>query len=151
MNPINISLKKCHKDNRYTIAWAHSIWNNLIRIIAFWCLFFRFHPEIAGVFTHSSILSPRSIVLETIRTDLQLNRDKKFPALWMWYGRKDKNWLRWAVHTAECFMDLKIQTNFQVNYAMQGHEIIPDEVNYLKEWVEQIIPNPGRGMAKGTS
>ena len=69
----------------------------------------------------------------------------------MWYGRKDKNWLRWAVHTAECFMDLKIQTNFQVNYAMQGHEIIPDEVNYLKEWVEQIIPNPGRGIEKETS
>ena len=54
----------------------------------------------------------------------------------MWNGRKDKNWLRWAAHTAECFMDLEIQTDFQVNYAMQGHEIISDEIFYLRRWVE---------------
>ena len=62
----------------------------------------------------------------------------------MWNGRKDKNWLRWAVHTAECFMDLEIQTDFQVNYAMQGHEIISDEIFYLRRWVEQMIPNLDR-------
>lgn len=118
--------------------------------IVSWSSLHRFLPDIAGVFTHSSILSTKSTVLETIRTNLQLNKDKKFPALWMWHGRKDKNWLRWAAHTAECFMDLKIQTNFQVNYAMQGHEIIPDEVTYLKEWAEQIVPNPGTGIQTKT-
>ena len=62
----------------------------------------------------------------------------------MWNGRKDKNWLRWAAHTAECFMDLEIQTDFQVNYAMQGHGIISDEIFYLRRWVEQMIPNLDR-------
>ena len=80
-------------------------------------------------------------MFETIRKERELNKDKKFPALFMWNGRRDKNWLRWAAHTAECFMDLKIQTDFQVNYAMQGHEIISDEIIYVRKWVERMIPN----------
>ena len=38
-------------------------------------------------------------------------------------------------------MDLKIQTDFQVNYVMQGHVIILDEIFYLRRWVEQMILN----------
>ena len=41
-------------------------------------------------------------------------------------------------------MDLEIQTDFQVNYTMQGHEIISDEIFYLRRWVEQMIPNLDR-------
>ena len=41
-------------------------------------------------------------------------------------------------------MDLKIQTYFQVNYTMQGHEIISNEIFYLRRWVEQMIPNLDR-------
>ena len=83
-------------------------------------------------------------MFEAIRKERELNEDQKFPALFMWNGRKDKNWLRWAAHTVECFMDLKIQTDFIVNYAMQGHEIISNEIFYLRRWVEQMIPNLDR-------
>ena len=41
-------------------------------------------------------------------------------------------------------VELKIQTDFQVNYAMQGHEIISDEIFLLRKWVEQMIPNLDR-------
>ena len=112
--------------------------------LSFFLLSIRYLTNIAGVFSHSSVLSTRSTVFETIRKERELNEDQKFPALFMWNGRKDKNWLRWAAHTAECFMDLEIQTDFQVNYAMQGHEIISDEIFYLRRWVEQMIPNLDR-------
>lgn len=105
---------------------------------------FRYLTDIAGVFAHSSIFSTRSTVFETIRKDRELNKDKKFPALFMWNGRKDKNWLRWAAHAAESYMDLKIKTDFHVNFAMQGHEIISDEMFYLRKWVERIIPCPDK-------
>ena len=61
--------------------------------------------------------------------------------MFRWNGRRDKNWLRWAAHTAECFMDLKKLTDFQVNYTIQGHEIISDEIFYFGKWVERMIPN----------
>lgn len=102
----------------------------------------RFLTDIAGVFALSSYLSPSSIVFEKIRRDLQLNKDKQFPPLWMWHGDSDPNRLRWATHTTECFTDLEIETDFLVNFGLQGHEIIPAELFYLKEWVEKIIPDP---------
>ena len=39
----------------------------------------------------------------------------------MEWKKQDKNWPRWIVHTMERFMDLKFETNFQLNYAMQRH------------------------------
>ena len=38
-------------------------------------------------------------------------------------------------------MDLKKLTDFQVNYTIQGHEIISDEIFYFGKWVERMIPN----------
>lgn len=81
-------------------------------------------------------------MFEKIRRDLQLNKDKQFPPVWMWHGDVDPNTLRWASHAAECFTDLGIETDFMVNFARQGHEIIPVELSYFKEWVEKIIPDP---------
>ena len=105
-------------------------------------LFTRFLTDIAGVFALSSFLPPTSIVFEKIRRDLQVNKDKRFPPIWMWHGDADPNRLRWASHTAECYTDLEIETDFLVNFGRQGHEIIPAELFYLKEWVERIIPDP---------
>ena len=60
----------------------------------------------------------------------------------MWHGDVEPNRLRWAAHSAECFTDLEIETDFMVNFARQGHEIIPAELFYLKKWIKKIIPNP---------
>lgn len=105
-------------------------------------LFTRFLTDLAGVFALSSHLSPASTVFEKIRRKLEVNKDQQFPPIWMWHGDVDPNRLRWASHTAECFTDLEIDTDFNVNFARQGHEIIPAELVYLKEWVEEIIPDP---------
>ncbi|CAH3132379.1 unnamed protein product [Porites lobata] len=106
---------------------------------------YRFLTNVAGVFALSSFLSPTSAVFEKIRRDFELNKDKQFPPLWMWHGDVDTNRLRWASHTAENFTDLEIKTDFLVNFSRQGHEILPVELFYLKEWVEKIIPNPEQG------
>ena len=113
---------------------------------ALWFVFlFRFLTNVAGVFALSSFLSPTSAVFEKIRRDFELNKDKQFPPLWMWHGDVDTNRLRWASHTAENFTDLEIKTDFLMNFSRQGHEILPVELFYLKEWVEKIIPNPEQG------
>ncbi|XP_015749724.1 PREDICTED: CXXC-type zinc finger protein 1-like, partial [Acropora digitifera] len=98
--------------------------------------------DIAGVFALSSTLCPKSIVFEKIRRARMLDRNKPFPPLWMWHGDVEPNRLRWAGHSAECFTDLEIETDFMVNFARQGHEIIPAELFYLKTWIDKIIPNP---------
>ncbi|CAH3148689.1 unnamed protein product [Pocillopora meandrina] len=44
---------------------------------------FRYLTNIVGVFAHSSILLTRSTVFETIRKERELNKDQKYPALFM--------------------------------------------------------------------
>ena len=66
----------------------------------------------------------------------------------MWHGDVEPNRLRWAAHSAECFTDLEIETDFMVNFARQGHEIIPAELFYLKKWIEKIIPNALRKVKR---
>ncbi|XP_068759398.1 lysophospholipase-like protein 1 [Montipora capricornis] len=109
---------------------------------------YRFLTDIAGVFALSSILSSKSIVFEKIRRDMILHKNKRFPPIWMWHGDVDPNRLRWAAHTAECFTDLEIETDFSVNFARQGHEIIAPELFYLKKWVETIVPDPEKSILK---
>ena len=106
-------------------------------------LFTRFLTDLAGVFTLSShLLNICSAVFQKIRRKFEVNKDQQFPPLWMWHEDVDPNRLRWASHAAECFTDLEIETDFFVNFARQGHEIIPAELVYLKEWVQEIIPDP---------
>ena len=47
-----------------------------------------------------------------------------------------------SAHSAECFTDLEIETDFMVNVARQGHETIPAELFYLKTSIDKLIPNP---------
>ena len=81
-------------------------------------------------------------MFDKIRRDRQINPKKRFPPLWMWQGDIDTERMKWAAHTAECFADLQIETDFIVNFSRQKHEIIRAEAAYLKEWVEKVIPNP---------
>ena len=57
----------------------------------------------------------------------------------MWHGDVEPIRLRWAAHSAECLTDLEIETDVMVNFAWQGHEIIPAELFYLTKWIKKII------------
>ena len=83
-----------------------------------------------------------STFFKTLRKKEGLNNDQNSP-LNRWNQEEIKT--DWdEPHTLQCFVELKIQTDFQVNYAMQGHEIISDEIFLLRKWVEQMIPNLDR-------
>ena len=102
----------------------------------------RFFTNIADFFAHYSILSTPSTFFKTLRKKEGLNNDQNSP-LNRWNQEEMKtDWNE--PHTLQCFVELKIQTDFQVNYAMQGHEIISDEIFLLRKWVEQMIPNLDR-------
>ena len=95
----------------------------------------RFFTNIADFFAHYSILSTPSTFFKTLRKKEGLKNDQN-SSLNRWNQEEIKT--DWdEPHTLQCFVELKIQTDFQVNYAMQGHEIISDEIFLLRKWVEQ--------------
>ena len=101
---------------------------------------YRYLPDIAGVFGLSTYLSPSSSVYQHILKEKQIEKNKKFPPLFLCHDHDDqKVTLKWASLTAECFMDLDIETELQVYYG-KDKEISVYEMGNLKDWILSVLP-----------
>lgn len=102
--------------------------------------FSRYLPDVAGVFGLSTYLNPASRVLRHILKQKQLDKNCRFPPLFLCHDHNDKKTaLKWATLTAECFMDLDIETELQVFYG-KDKDISVYEIDNLKDWIFSKIP-----------
>lgn len=103
--------------------------------------FFRYLPEVAGIFGLSTYLTPTSSVFQHILKQKQANKDVKFPKLLLCNDHDDKKvTFKWASLTAECFMDLNIESEFQVYYGTEEGVSLYELVN-LKDWILDVLPD----------
>ncbi|XP_020907201.1 lysophospholipase-like protein 1 [Exaiptasia diaphana] len=102
---------------------------------------YRYLPDIAGVFGLSTYLNPASSVFRHILKEKQEDKNKEFPRLFLCHDHDDKKTsLKWATLTAECFMDLDIDSEFHVYYAKDDNELSVYEIDHLKDWILTMVP-----------
>ncbi|XP_078000913.1 lysophospholipase-like protein 1 [Glandiceps talaboti] len=96
---------------------------------------YRFHPDVAGVFSLSSFLNINSVVYKALR-----EHQGSSPPLFQCQGTSDPLVLpEWAELTHTQLKQLGVTSQFHV-YKNMFHEMCTDEIVKLKEWILTHLP-----------